>query len=132
MLPVFLVNTACVDFRSVKSISLTEEIFLNQGNYVGERVSVRGYLSFGDDRKALWISRELYESVSSGDVISEEQDIGKCISIMVSKNSSYYKLRGIDKSYVTLSGVLSSHDISSGINLGYCSNFFLIDPEISK
>tara|TARA_B100000678_G_scaffold198570_1_gene166676 strand:- start:840 stop:1178 length:339 start_codon:yes stop_codon:yes gene_type:complete len=109
-----------------------DEVATAPEEYQGQRVIVRGFLSFGDDRKNLWSSRDTYEKVAregkdSGDPISNQ-----CLSVLTTENSEYYALRGNDKTEVSLSGIVTIIDLTDRINLGFCSNIALSEPEIRR
>lgn len=124
--------TGCTTIQAGNRPVSVNQILVSPEEFRGQQVTVRGFLSFGDDRKNLWSSQDVYERVSKGVVDAGDSNRKQCLSVLTTQNSEYYELRGKDKTEVSLSGVVTIVDFDDRINLGFCSNIALSEPRIKR
>lgn len=96
-----------------------QDIISNQSIYLGEQVSVKGYLRYGDDAKNIWVDGSTYSKLSDSNIKPSDPAWKMCLGIY--KDASLWKkLRRLDKENVIITGKLVIRKSDEVIYLGRC------------
>lgn len=74
--------------------------------FVGKKVTIRGYLRYGDDARGLWTSQHLYLQARDGDASPDHAIWANCIALNAD-NQLARRLRALNGKRVLLAGVVS-------------------------
>lgn len=103
------------------SVMTVDSVVRQELVLTGRRITVRGFLRFGDDSRNLWHSKGVLQKVSAGYVSPDDPSWDRCLSLYHTVNVRQ-KLLTLDNRYVAISGQLVRLKRSDGdVSTSLCS-----------